>query len=62
VKSYVKSHIKKYQAIQNYLIQESKQFNFNVLEININHFEETTEAMHDIILSYLEQAYLGGQF
>ncbi|CDW77269.1 UNKNOWN [Stylonychia lemnae] len=49
VKQYVKSQIRKYQTIQNYLIKECEKFGFKILEININYFEETIEKMHDHI-------------
>lgn len=44
------------------MIRESKKFNYNILEININHFDETIGRMHDIILDNIEQAYLAGKF
>ena len=54
--------IRKYQVIQSHLVKECTKFNYNILEININHFEDTIEKMHDIILQNIEQAYLAGQF
>ena len=62
IKAYVKHHISNYQTIQDHLIKECQKFNFNILEININHFEETIEIMHNIILQQIELAYLDKQF
>ncbi len=44
------------------MIKECEKFNFKILEININHFEETIDKMHDIILNQIEKAYLAGEF
>ncbi len=54
IKGYVDEQIHKYQTIQSHLIKECKKFNFNILEININHFEDTIEKMHDSILNCIE--------
>jgi len=56
----VKSHVEKYQKIQTYLEKECT--HFQKLQININHFEETIDKMHDYILEKIEEAYYKGLF
>ena len=54
--------IHKYQTIQSHLVRECQKFNFNILEININQFDNTIEKMHDIIIECIEEAYEAGRF
>jgi hypothetical protein len=60
IKAYANEQIRKYQAIQCHLIKECRKYNFNILEININHFEDTIDRIHEIILGNIEKAYLAG--
>ena len=62
IKQYVNGQIRKYQTIQTHLVDQCRKFNYNILEININFFEETITKMHDIILANIESPSKAGEF